>query len=217
MKLLSRMFKLLRFSKITQPFLQLVNRQVDEDIFKSPAFKGGKKWLTMKRSHDPENPEDDGFFFVERLGKDSVAFLLWDGNQPEAPFMILHQYSSPYARFLQGAFTGSLEKPDVDLKQHLIEEAKEEAGFTVDTDRIIYLGKEQVGSSTNEEVHLFLIDITGMEQEVKEPENIFEENMDRRFLSSKDIFNPDQHIEWKAKLIVILSLIFFKKESLEAE
>lgn len=167
-------------------------------IFTTPSFKNKKKWLKIKMTYDP-NEKGKEFYFAQRLGKDSVAFLLIDKNREDDKYQILKQYSSPYGKFQEGVFTGSLEKHGKSVMDHVIEEVKEEAGYDVDKEQIKLITSEEVGSSTNEIVHLYLVDITGLEQEIREPENIFEENMDRKFVNADYINN---HCGWKSKLII---------------
>jgi 8-oxo-dGTP pyrophosphatase MutT (NUDIX family) len=192
------MLRKLKVSKITQEFLKLVKGLRFKDIYKTPTFKGGKKWLTVKMVFDPKEKGKE-FFFVERLGKDSVAFILIDNNREGNKYQILKQYSSPYEKFQEGTFTGSLDKEDLSKEEIVIEEVKEEAGYDVDESRIQLITSEEVGSSTNEIVHMYLVDITGLKQEIREPENIFEENMDRKFVDEHYINN---NCEWKSCMIV---------------
>jgi hypothetical protein len=192
------MFKKLKIAEITQDFLRMVKSLEIKDIYKTPAFKGGKKWLTVKMIFDPKEKGKE-FFFVERLGKDSVAFILVDNNRERDKYQILSQYSSPYKRFIEGTFTGSLDKPELSKEEIVIEEVKEEAGYDVDKSKLQLISSEEVGSSINEIVYLYIVDITGLEQQIREPENIFEQNMSRKWV---DIEYINSKCEWKSKLII---------------
>lgn len=190
----------IRIAQITSQFMEMVKRLVDKPIYKTPAFKGGKKWLTIYKVTDPESDNSD-FYYVERLGKDSVAFLLVDHDR-EGEFGILQQFSSPYRKFFKGAFTGSLDKPELSVQDIVVEEIKEEAGYDVSGEadqRIIPCGTMPVLSSTNETVNLFMVDVTGLQQQRKAPENIFEENMNIYWVGEDQI---REQCEWRAHIIL---------------
>lgn len=184
-----------KLSVIQEDFKALVETFKTESIYKTPAFKKKKKYLEVLR-HGTD--KDGWFYFVQRLGKDSVAFVLYDSDKG---FGILKSYSSPYKQFVLDAFTGSLDKPENTILQTLIEEVKEEAGYTVVKESCTPVGKYKVGTSTNEHVYSFLIDVGNMKQEKKEPENIFEQNTDILWMDYDSVLK-DSNIGWRAKMII---------------
>ena len=188
------MFK--RISIITDEFIEFVNNQVSRIIYRTPSFKGGKKWLSIIETKTSDR-EDNIFYHVQRLGKDSVAFCLLDKNNPTG-LVILKSWSSPYRKFTFGAFTGSLDKPELSIEEVLLEEVKEESGYDVGLGNVIKVSEDEVGTSTDEVCHLYVIDITGVEREDKEPENLFEKNSNLVFMKYSDIHNLR---DWRAKLI----------------
>lgn len=187
-----------RVAAVTKDFIEKVKRSVTTEAWRSPAFKAGKKYLTVHVIKDPADEKDPGYYYVERVGKDSVGFLLWDEDKGQ--YGCLQQWHGPLNRFNLGTFTGSRDKDELDAKGTTQEEAIEEAGYHVDLNRITHIGTYAVSANTNEEVDLFIVDVTGLPQERAEPENIFEQNTFIRWL------NPDEigsKCEWKAIVIAM--------------
>ena len=58
----------------------------------SPAFKGGKKRLYLMNT---TNRKGDDFYFVQRTGRNSVAFACFDRGQPNS-ILALAEFSSIY-------------------------------------------------------------------------------------------------------------------------
>ncbi|MFA5071156.1 MAG: hypothetical protein WC511_02185 [Candidatus Pacearchaeota archaeon] len=186
-----------KLAKITDEFKKLIQTFKTESIYKTPAFKKKKKYLEILRHGSEEN---GWFYYVQRLGKNSVAFVLYDPSHNNE-FGILKSYSSPYKKFIVDAFTGSLDKPELSVEDIVIEEVKEEAGYTVNKDRLKKTGEYLVGTSTDETVYGFLIDVNRMPPEKKDPENLFEANMDTIWTTFENVMsNPD--IGWRAKMIL---------------
>jgi 8-oxo-dGTP pyrophosphatase MutT (NUDIX family) len=192
------MFK--RLALVTSDFQAKVARLVNKLIYTTPAFKAGKKHLSIVGVFDPEDPEDTGYYFSQRLGINSVAFVLYDADNPDAPYIVLEQYHSPIRQFVKGAFTGSLDKPELDPADTLIEEVQEEAGYTVDKTHIHCIAFLPVSANTNERVHLCLVDVTGLQAHKQTPENIFEQNTNMYRLSFDQVI---QQCEWKAQILVL--------------
>jgi len=184
-----------RTAQITPEFRELTKKLVHDKVTDS-SDNGKKKYITLFRAQVPGR-DDTTYDYVQRVGKNSVAFLLIDTSRKERPLQVLSQYSTPHDRFIHGAFTGSIDK-DLPLKGIVVEEVQEEAGYDVGEERIHYISSEPVCGNSNEIVHLFIVDITGLKQELKQPENIFEANTQRTFLSPEEIRNS---CEWKAQLI----------------
>lgn len=201
------MLRRLTLAAVTDEFHQKMSRLKHFLVYRTPAFKRGKKYLSLISVKDPQDPEDPGYFYVQRLGRDSVAFLLYDssgehGGDNTYNWGVLEQYHSPIKRWVKGAFTGSMDKPDLDATAICVEEVIEEAGFKVTPDRITEVAYLPVGANTNEQVHLFVVDVTGLPQDKAEPENIFEANTNIYWYDEQYVL---QSCEWKAQLILLHS------------
>ncbi len=155
------------------------------------------EWCTIK-----EIPKEDGesYYFMERAGVDSVAFILFDANKGEECFGLINQYRGQFGVYQKGCYTGSLDKPELTIDQIVIEEVKEEAGYEVTEDNLCFIGHECCGSQSNERVHLYLVNVTGLEQKELEPESIHEENTDNLWMCETELMFCD---DWKAKLILL--------------
>ncbi len=157
------------------------------------------EWFTIKKI---EKNNGESFFFAERAGVDSVAFILFDASRPDGKnFGIIEQYRGNYGQFHKGCYTGSLDKPELSIEEIVVEEVLEEAGFEVTLDRVAYISKEFCGSGTNECVHLFMVDVTGIPQGETQPESIFEENTENLWVDHNGLLACH---DWKAKLIPYL-------------
>lgn len=154
-------------------------------------------WFTIKKI---EKNNGESFYFSERAGVDSVAFILVDANR-EDMFACISQFRGNYGQFQTGCFTGSLDKPELSLEEIVIEETKEEAGYEVTLDRVAYMTTEFCGSGTNERVHIYIVDVTGLEEGEKEPESVFEENTETIWMDKNGIMHCQ---DWKAKLAVYM-------------
>ena len=151
----------------------------------------------------PYNNGED-FYFIERAGIDSVAFILYDNDaEDNRTIGMINQYRGSYGEFIKGCYTGSLDKPDKSLVEIVIDEVKEEAGFEVTEDRVYFLSKEITGAATNERVNLYLVDVTYAKKVDLEPESTFEKNTENLWYSPQQAF--DVATDWKAKLILLMS------------
>lgn len=80
------------------------------------------KFLNLRKVIDPEN-NVRGYFFSERLGKDSIAFVCYDINAQQ--ILLNQEYKPPIDEFVLGAFGGSIDK-DQTLFEIVKAEVKEE-------------------------------------------------------------------------------------------
>ena len=111
------------------------------------------KWLNIKEAIDP-NLGVKGFQFAERKGVDSVAFIGLDTDRDE--FILTNEYLPPLDIFLDRAFGGSLDNDNFSPIEITQMEIQEEAGYKVELDDIVYLGKVFVSSMMNQFCHLFI-------------------------------------------------------------
>jgi len=144
--------------------------------------------------------------FIERFGRDSLAFVLYDENK-ENKFGVLNQYHPPLNKYVCGAFTGSLDK-NKGLINILLDEIKEESGYIIPKNdlyqRIYSISKQPVSSQTNEQVNLYLIDVTNLTQGKKFPDSDFEKFSYIQWASINYILTK---CEWKSRLITLQHLI----------
>jgi len=154
------------------------------------------KWTTIKKIQK-NNGED--YYFMERAGVDSVAFILVDKNS-DKPFGLINQFRGQSGKFIKGAYTGSLDKPELSLDEIVLEEVKEESGYVVDLGRITFISKEIAGAMTNEQINLYVVDVTGLQPEELEPESVFEENTENLWFTYEEAMNKTE--DWKVKLIL---------------
>lgn len=196
----------MKLAKITSEFLDFVRKLKHFPVFLSP---GSKKYITVKRIGNSQ-PDPSDYYYVERAGVDSVAFLLLDRlhflpdqktSYPTMVYQVLTQWHGPTNKFRTGAFTGSLDK-DKPLNEIVADEVNEEAGFFLNGqhDRIIFMRSCILCGNSNETVHLFLVDITGLSQQPRPAENIFEANTQRTWMTQQQIFSETE--DWKAHMIV---------------
>lgn len=195
------MLRRLRLAEVTSEFQQMLRRLRNQPVYVCPKAKKNLPAITVHRQFDPTDDDGlDGYYFAERAGRDSVAFLLVDRSGPQPLYGVLTQWHGPLRRFVVGAFTGSLDKEDLSIEQIVQEELVEEAGYMVEPCRLIYVSAEPVSGQTNEQVHLFLVDTTGLQQTDIAPENIFEANMQVNWMPHSQAM---ANSEWKGRLILL--------------
>ena len=95
------------------------------------------------------------YYYSQRAGTNSVAFILIDKKTNRVG--LINIYHGPTPTIRNCAFTGSLDNPELDIVGHVIEEVEEESGYKVTNEDISYFGTYEVGTQTNELVHLYLV------------------------------------------------------------
>lgn len=188
--------------------MQFFAKKVQADV--SPDFRESRRespvqvhqklndWCTVKKIVKGE----ESYYFMERAGVDSVAFILFDATK-EKPFGIIHQYRGNFGEWQCGCFTGSLDKPELTIPEIVIEEVLEESGYTVDLSHVHKISTECAGSQSNERVHLFLVDVTGLIKGEEQPESVHEENTETCWVCEHGLMFCD---DWKARLIYLMCL-----------
>lgn len=107
------------------------------------------------------------FIYAERKGIDSVAFILLATNaSDERRIGLINEYKPPIDSFLTTAFGGSIdqEKYKNNLKQLVVDETIEEAGFKVSEDDVKYYGKVFVSTQMNQWCSLFAVEVDKTKQ-----------------------------------------------------
>jgi len=116
--------------------------------------KDGESFFKVKKV-------DDWYLYGERLGVDSIAFILYDSNK-EKPFGIIEEIKPPlYERGiekLKTAFGGSIDK-NKNLIDIVIDEVREEAGYIVGPENVEFVGKIFVSTQMNQFCYLYFVDI----------------------------------------------------------
>lgn len=159
-----------------------------------------EKFVTLKKVVDPEN-NVNGYLYAERLGVDSVAFVCMDRKTKQV--MINKEYKPPISSFVAGAFGGSLDK-DVNLKQIVKAEVKEEAGFVVEEKDIVSVGKSFVSTQMNQYCHLFVVLVDKEKEDEREPENAIEAMAETVWVDEEFLLNPPSDFEdWKAIVAMV--------------
>ena len=157
------------------------------------------------------------YFYARRLGVDSVAFILNDDNRPDN-YAVFNERKPPMdyrfgeMAFLETAFGGSNDEIDVEtylnmdeseaithMREIVKREVKEESGYTVSLERILFASKELVSTQMDQWVFLFFVDVTGLKQGKSEPQNEGEAMGEVRWKTLKEI--KKLH-DWKAKSII---------------
>ncbi len=122
------------------------------------------KFLQIKEADNFGNK----YYYAERLGKDSVAFILY--NAKTKWYGLIREYKPPIDEFLITAFGGSLDKP-ISKVAIVKGEVLEETGFEITIENIEYKGKIFVSTQMNQFCHLYLIDVTNAKNVGRQPQN----------------------------------------------
>jgi 8-oxo-dGTP pyrophosphatase MutT (NUDIX family) len=147
--------------------------------------RSGRPYLSVK--------QNGHFYYAERAGKDSVAFILRDGNY----YGLLMEYKDPLQIDMVGAFGGSVD-PNMTLEATVIKEVKEEAGYVVTPRQILYCGSYQSTTQSNEMVHLYGVIVLKTENPEREPENEGEAEAQVIWINDKQLKKVPC---WKANMI----------------
>ena len=192
-----------RLGLIGSDFRRGLEDQVDTVVYESGRAKGvggvDVPFVTVYSRHDPGGDVDGGYMWVERAGVDSCAFVLYRELGGVVECGLLRCWHTPTSSFKNRAFTGSFDKPDLEPVEVCREEVREESGYDVGLERVKAVCELEVSHNTNEVVHLYLVDVTGLECLGLEPENAFEENVEVVWCRSGDVRGMSS--DWKAWLL----------------
>ncbi len=150
----------------------------------------GNKFLQVKEWIDG----DKKYFYAERSGVDSVAFILHDRNTGK--FGLTKEFKPPIDKFLVTAFGGSLDK-DLMMADIVKEEVREEAGYI--GCGISYAGRSFVSTQMNQFCYLYLVDVTHAQKVPREPQNEMEALATVEWLYPHEVTSGDC---WKAITIL---------------
>lgn len=155
-----------------------------------------RKWMNLFLVVDPSKGVK-GFEYAERLGEDSIAFIGYDKNKRK--FLLTHEYLPPVDAFLSRAFGGSLDKRGKLKRDIVVAEAKEEGGYSITVDKVVFVGKAFVSSMMNQYCHLFIVDLTDVVQKEREPENAVEALAEPVWMTEQEVKGGN---DWKAIAII---------------
>jgi hypothetical protein len=108
------------------------------------------------------------YVYAERVGVDSVAFILYDRKTQK--FALIKESkpsldTTDYLVYLTTAFGGSIDIKDTISSKEICQiEVTEEAGYCVPLNKIYNLGKTLVSSQMSQMCELFLVDITNIQK-----------------------------------------------------
>ncbi len=143
-----------------------------------------------------------GYYYAERKGVDSVAFVLFSISlTDENRIGVIKEKKYPIEEYVITAFGGSIDNPKYfnDLRQVVIDEAIEEAGFIVEDKDISYYGKVLVSTQMNQYCHLFGVAVDKYKQVQKTTTNIRELDSTIVWLTLPEVIKLN---DWKAITIV---------------
>jgi len=161
-----------------------------EVIWKSPeCTPAGDPFLTVKKARGY-------FYYAERGGIDSVAFIVYDRNTKM--FGLINESKPPLDEMydrkvsLTTAAGGSLDV-DIPYEDIAMVECREEMGFSVQTERVHDVGRVLVSTQMSQECYCYLIDVTGLEPGDSEEDN------ELIWLTEANVMSRN---DWKAVYII---------------
>ena len=147
------------------------------------------------------------YVYAERLGVDSVAFILMAINaNDEKRIGLINEYKDPIGRFALTAFGGSIDdaKYHEDLRLLVKDEVLEESGFRVPISSIKYHGKAFVSTQSNQFCHLFSVEVDKLSQGEKTTTNPSELRDTVQWISMKEVKSLE---DWKSQAIILRRMI----------
>lgn len=163
-----------------------------------------------------------GYYYAERKGMDSVAFVLYDSSKT-ACYGLVHELKDPLCfrfkktMFLTTAFGGS--NDGIPLEQYIglsikerhkhfedlvIQEVEEESGFTVSSKHISFMGEYFVSTQMNQFCYCYLVNVTpgnGSSQGKARPQDAVEAMSSVKWLTEDQVFEEESK-DWKSQVIV---------------
>lgn len=162
-------------------------------LFETPQKNAeGKPFITVK--------DNDGYTYAERLGVDSVAFVLYNRHRGSlGQFGLIYEYKPPIDMSLITAFGGSLDKEQNCIKT-IADEVAEEAGYTLNLASCDYLRIKKVGTmfvstQMNQMCTLYLVDVAYLDLGKRNPQSKHEETAEVVWLTEEQVYTTNC---WKA-------------------
>jgi len=166
------------------------------------------KFLKLKSVNYPEK-NVGRYFFAERLGVDSIAFICFDKVATDGRYLLNNEYKPPIDEFVLGAFGGSLDS-NKSKKEIVKGEAREEAGFEVGDDDIHWVGRVLVSTQMNQYCDLYVVGVDPSKELERKPENAIEAMATTKWVTAQEAIHVD---DWKATTILFRFLFELPKKS----
>lgn len=157
--------------------------------------------LTMQENNFLNIKNINGYIYAERTNIDSIAFVLFATNiDDERRIGLCYEYQPAIDKSIIKAFTSSIYDPTVDdLKNIVIQQVEKQAGFSVASLEIEYLGKCLVSSKMNEHCHLFGVAVDKTLQFKKEGLSSRKNESGHFWATVEEIKDIE---DWKGQIIV---------------
>jgi len=151
---------------------------------------------TSKENKFLKIKENQGYYYAERLGVDSVAFILYDIDTDL--YGLINEYKPPINRFMVTAFGGSIDKSH-GLINIVQEEVLEEAGYEVKHRDITFVDSCFVSTQMNQFCYLYLVNVSKDNYKGRQPQTKWEESASVVWLPEEAVLKIE---DWKAKVIL---------------
>jgi len=174
----------------------------------------GNPFMTVKKARGH-------YYYAERGGRDSIAFILFDANRKDR-WGLIFESKPPMDELFEDkammltAFGGSIDM-DKSPEEICIIEVKEEAGYEVDDENVVCVGATLVSTQMNQSCVGFLVDVTDKTpgkteadikneaQDLKDPDEFYHNKV--IWLNDEELMdNNDWKSIWIAAKIVFASL-----------
>lgn len=170
-------------------------------------------WESEEKNHNDDPfmtvKKSRGYYiYAERVGKDSIAFILYDRKKQK--FGLIKE-SKPsmdgdnYKAYMVTAFGGSIDMEDRQNYQQICQvEVVEETGYEVSMERIHTLGKTLVSTQMSQMCELFFVDITDIEKSMTaewEDSDSLDAGEERVLWMSRD--EVMENGDWKSVYIMV--------------
>jgi len=170
----------------------------EPSVFPAHETEYTSEFITVKKN--------GSYYYAERKGVDSIAFVLFNINATdEKKIGLINEMKFPVEESVVSAFGGSIDhdKYNDDICQVVIDEALEEAGFVVEKKDITYYGKFLVSTQMNQFCHLFGVTVDKFKQGLRTTTNPRELESFITWISLPEVM---QLKDWKAIVIVTKKL-----------
>lgn len=138
------------------------------------------------------------YFYAERLGKDSIAFILYD--KKTGHFGLINEFKPPIDELLLTAFGGSLDKEGLSKLAIVKGEVEEESGYV--GGKIKGCGRYFVSTQMNQFCYLYLVDVTNARFKGRQPETYWESISEVEWVTRSRVMKGEC---WKAITIIARS------------
>lgn len=165
-----------------------INEQIEHEVMYD------NEWITVRKNQ--------GYYYSERKGVDSVAFVLFGINIEEPNRIgLIKEKKYPINKEIIGAFGGSIDQEHFkdDLRILVKEEVMEESGFNVSLDDITFYGRVFVSTQMNQYCYLFGVSVNKLLQGTRTSDNPRELDSTVVWLTLPEILHLE---DWKALNIV---------------